>query len=140
MALLHDFINEMNNYLNGITKDIPLLEAKKLLMYYIDYSRDGEPIGLIDKYDFQCFKEFLDNEENIDFKESNPHFYPINADYVKGNSVNVLLNGSVTGVGNVDFGPDQVALITDYVTGSGNSYKVNAPGFNPVNVDVDLFP
>lgn len=80
--LLHDFINEMNNYLNGITKDIPLLEAKKLLMYYIDYSRDGEPIGLIDKYDFQCFKEFLDNEEYIDFKESNPHFYPINADYV----------------------------------------------------------
>lgn len=80
--LLHDFINEMNNYLNGITKDIPLLEAKKLLMYYIDYSRDGEPIGLIDKYDFQCFKEFLDNEEYIDFKESNPHFYPINVDNV----------------------------------------------------------
>jgi len=83
VKLFRDFNNKTNNYLKGITKDIPSLEIDKLLVYYIDDdSYNGEPIGLINKYDFEYFKEFLDNEEYQDYKGVYPHFYPINVDYV----------------------------------------------------------
>ena len=79
VKLFRDFNNKTNNYLKGITKDIPSLEIEKLLVYYVD--RDIEIDGM-DKYDFDDFKEFIDNKDYIDSKHTNPHFYPINADYV----------------------------------------------------------
>lgn len=81
--LLHVFNDKMNNYMNGITKDVPLLEANKLLMYYVDEGNfDGEPTKVIDEYDFSIFKEFIDYKDYLENKDLNPHFYPMNCDYV----------------------------------------------------------
>lgn len=83
IELFHGFNDKVNNYIKGITKDIPSFEVNKLLIYYIDDdSHNGEPIDLINKYNFDNFKGFLDNEDYQDYKGVYPHFYPINADYV----------------------------------------------------------
>ena len=78
--LLDTFINGMKDYLNGITKNIPIIEANKLLVYYVGC--DIETIDGMDEYDFEEFKMFIYNKDYLDFKDAIPHFYPINCDYV----------------------------------------------------------
>lgn len=82
VGLLHDFIDKMNSYLNGVTKDKPMYYINKLLVYYINYNTMDEGIKLMDEYDVDIFKEFIKNKDYINDSDSNPHFYPLNANYV----------------------------------------------------------
>ncbi len=46
----------------------------------------------------------------------------------------VIINGSITNVGNIELKSGQIMVVSDYLTGSGSACKLNAPGFTPVNV------
>jgi len=77
------FIDKTNIYLKtGLQKDIPLVEAKKLLVIYFNFDTADEGIGEITDIDFECFKEFIDNKNYLTYPDDNPHFYPINANLV----------------------------------------------------------
>ena len=77
------FIDKTNIYLKtGLQKDIPLVEAKKLLVIYFNFDTADEGIGEITYIDFECFKEFIDNKNYLNSPDDNPHFYPINANLV----------------------------------------------------------